>query len=182
MNELKAWLWLSAALLFACQRNPAGGEQPSSSASAAASAAPAKPAAPKQAWYVGRWIGSYDSRRYEMKMPKAEGAVREWADDSGQQGTGPGTITLDIDEAGRATGTASGALGEMVVTGMIEGDALTLDLKATGGEPAKLFNGFVVAKRKDPDLSGSLQASSGSGLLVRDGTVVFSRKPGDTTP
>ena len=173
-----------ALLLCGCERQKASPEQASAaaSASAAAASAKAKPAEPEKPWFAGRWFGSYESRRYEIKMTRSEGAVREWADDAGTHGQGPGAITLDIDADGRATGTATGALGDMVVTGMIDEDALTLDLRATATDPAKLFNGFVVAKRKDKTLTGTLQASSGTGLLVRDGTVTFSRTPGDAGP
>jgi hypothetical protein len=159
-------------------------EQPAEKQAATASATPAAPAPPQAPWYVGRWSGKYESRRYEMKMPRAEGAVREWADDPGKAGAGSGTLAIEVNDGGTAAGTATGPLGELIATGAVENDALTLQLRPakTGSPTAEVFNGFIVAKREGAALKGSLRASSGDGVLVRDGTVELTSAAGSATP
>lgn len=168
---------LALTSLLGCKRDKAAPETSALPGASASAPASAKPAAPEPPWYVGRWLGTYESRHYEMKMTRQEGAVREWADDPGTEGQGKGSIDFDVDADGRATGKAGGPLGDMVVTGMVDESAVTLDLKSIVSDPAKQFNGFIVAKRSEHGLTGTLQASNGTGLLVRDGTVELSKKP-----
>src|SRR5688500_7767279 len=98
---------------------PASASAPASVAAAAPAAASAKPAPAKIA---GEWTGTYDARHYLIEMSKKEGAVKEWQADKGEANSGKGELTLRIAEDGSVSGSSTGALGELVITGEFDGE------------------------------------------------------------
>lgn len=169
-------LVVSAATLLAssCKKPDDKPAAPAESAAASpnASAAPAQPAtsAAKPKWHVGSWSGTYTTRKHEIVMTAAEGALKEWKEEPGTAGSGEGKLQFTVDEAGTIAGTATGALGDMVVTGRIEEDALTLHLKPSGSEVSN-FNGFAALNSARGNYKGTLRAASGDGTAVRAGTI-----------
>lgn len=162
-------------LAAACQKHePAGAEANRKARSAepagGGTTAPQAPAAPEKPWYVGEWSGNYTAEKYTITMSAAEGAVREWSREGGQEASGPGDLSVEVAADGSALGTASGALGKMLVTGKVEDEVLTLQLKPIEAG-VQSYHGFVVAKRDARSFKGKLQASSGDGTRVRTGTV-----------
>jgi len=161
-------------LLTAC---PAKEHPPSPvldpSPSASASTAPLEP---RSHWYQGTWTGKYDAKRREVEVAPDAGRLRAWDDDDGTQGTGPGEIEISIDAEGRVTGKGKGALGEMIVSGAVEGESVRLRLLPPAGVSGPAFAGYVVADRKGGDLVGVLAASSGDSLLVRRAEVELEKR------
>jgi len=155
-------------LLVACQKAPKADATPVASASAIASAS----AAPARAWYEGAWQGSFQAELRRIEV--APGGVKEWKSDDGKHASGPGTLKLSVSADGTVDGTASGALGELLVTGHANGDRLALTL--TPAEPDG-FHGFAVASQTADGLQGTLNASSADSLQARQAKLTLSRAP-----
>lgn len=148
-------------------KNPAGDAPPSASAtpSAVVSAAPA--AAPKaKPWFSGGFSGEYQAKVAAVEV-KA-GALKEWTKDDGKLASGPGKLTLHIDDAGQVDGTTEGALGAGHVSGKVEDDTLRVQLSPS--DDAGL-HGVLVATRDGEGFKGSIEASSGDSLRVRTASI-----------
>ena len=100
-----------------------------------------------------------------------EGAVREWEGDKGEAHSGKGQLTLRIAEDGTVSGSSSGALGELAITGEFDGEHLRLQLSPSNPEKQPAFLGHLLAERKGEIFKGRIQASSGDSLTVRDAPV-----------
>jgi hypothetical protein len=163
-----AWL-----VLLACDKGDPARETPGAAPATASAPASPAPAVPEQPWYVGSWSGSYEAQHYLVETRKGEG-LKQWAGDGGEQGIGSGKLSLEVSPDGRITGTASGALGEMIATGEVDDDSFRVQLRpSTPSDTA--FQGFFVAKRKGAKVEGRLQASSGDSASVRDAPFSLSK-------
>jgi hypothetical protein len=172
-----AYLALPCALLGACEKKASTEAAASASASAAASAPSAETSAePEAPWFVGTWQASLDVERYAMEMKKSEGAVKDWEQDEGKEGTGKAILKFTLDENSQATGTVEGALGALGVSGVLEEETLRLKLMAQNpGEPGATYNGVIVATKTDDGFTGELKASSGDSLKVRRASVAITK-------
>jgi hypothetical protein len=159
-------------LLVACQKSPKADAAPVASASAIAVASASAALAPARAWYEGAWQGGFQAELRRIEV--APGGVKEWKSDDGKHASGPGTLELTVSADGTADGTASGALGELRVTGRADDERLTLTL--TPVEPDG-FHGFVVASRTADGMQGTLNASSADSLQARQAKLTLSRAP-----
>ncbi len=162
-------------LATACQQSP-NSDAPSAGlahatvASAAPSvAAPAAPAA-ATAWFVGAWQGAFQAELFRVEVPV--GGVKEWKADNGKQASGEGKLSLQAAADGSVIGTASGALGELVVVGQVDGDRATLTLASA--QPNG-FHGVVLAAESAEGMAGTLRASTGDSLQVRQAKVTLAR-------
>jgi hypothetical protein len=167
-----AWLAFAFALL-GCQGAPQAQptERAAASSSAAAPASAAASAAPApSAWFLGRWQGSYQAEL--RRIETSAGGVKEWKKDEGTHASGPGQLSLEAKPDGSVTGSASGALGEQTVTGHIEGDRVALTL--TSSEPNG-FRGTIIGAQEGVGIRGTLSASSGDSLSVRQAAVTLQR-------
>lgn len=166
-----------ALALPACPAPPADRAAPAPSAStSSASSAPSASAAPVTKWYSGTWSGKVTVARQELDVAADAGRLRVWDQDDGAVATGEGALTVTFDAAGIASGRASGPLGELVVTGAVEGDAVRLALVPAAASVAA-FTGYVVLNRKGDELEGVLKASSGDSALVRRAAVKLTHQP-----
>lgn len=162
---------LIVLLLAACQGSPKNPvPEPSASLATAASAAPSASAAPPAAWYQGTWQGTYKAELRRIEL--AVGGVREWKKDDGSQASGDGTLSLEVEADGSVSGTAGGALGAQTVSGRIEGEHVALSLlpSETNG-----FQGTLLAARTPEGIQGTLSASTGDSLVVRQASVTLSK-------
>ncbi len=171
---------MKRALLFvmltACQKAPSTEAAPSASATpvASASASVAAVAAPAPAaakpWFEGAWQGSFNAELFRIELPA--GGVKEWKTDDGSKASGAGKLSLEVSADGTVSGTGTGALGELLVTGRVEGDraALLLSPGAEGG-----FHGVLLATQTPEGMKGTLNASSGDSLQVRRAEVSLTR-------
>ena len=170
MSLLQSVLIFSIAGLLgavAC-KSPASEPSPSASAAApAASASSAPAAAPKvKPWFSGGFSGEYQAKVAAVDV-KA-GAIKEWSKDDGKLASGPGKLSLQIDDAGQVDGTSEGALGASQVTGKVEDDTLRIQLSPA--DDAGL-HGVLVATRNGDGFKGAIEASSGDSLRVRTASI-----------
>lgn len=164
-------LALSALLLAACKSPPTEQAAPGKPVGASAAAsAPAAPAAKPKPWYSGSFSGKYLAQLAPVEV-KA-GALREWLKDDGQA-SGAGTLTLQIDDLGRVSGSSEGPLGSSQLSGAVEDDTLRVQLSPS--DDAGL-HGVLVASRASDGFKGSLQASSSDSLRVRKASVELQKQ------
>jgi len=139
--------------------------------SAAVPAPSAAPAAKVKAWYVGEFQGAYEAKLAPVEVKV--GAVREWGKDDGKAASGPGKLDLKISEDGAVDGSAEGALGAARASGKVEEDTLRVVLSpkdATG------LHGVLVASKDGDGFKGSIEASSGDSLTVRQAAIELKKK------
>ena len=160
-------------LATACQHAPKGDAVGTSGAppSAPPSAAPSAPAPPPaESWFVGAWQGVFRAELFRVEVPL--GGMKEWKADDGKQASGEGKLSLQAAADGSVTGSSSGALGELAVTGHVDGDRATLMLASPQPDG---FHGVILASRSPEGLAGTLNASSGDSLQVRQAKVTLTR-------
>ena len=159
------------ALLGACkgQGSAATG---SASAQAAPASASAAPAAKPKPWFAGGFAGEYAAKLLPVEIKV--GAVREWSKDDGKLASGPGKLTLQIDDAGFVEGTSEGALGPSHISGKVEDDTLRVQLSPNDEDGLR---GVLVATRDGDGFKGSIQASTGDSLQVRQANVELKKQP-----
>lgn len=138
------------------------------SASAAAVVPPAPPA-------PTAWTGHYDAKVGEVNPP-ASAREKAWTTDPGTAAIGKGTIELAVVEKGVVHGSASGPLGDLVVSGELDGEELRANLapKEPNGEQA-MFGVLSLAKDGEK-LHGTLRTSDREAKIVREATVELSPK------
>jgi hypothetical protein len=141
---------------------------PSASAapSALVSSAPRAVIALVKPWFSGAFSGQYEAKVTAVEI-KA-GAAKEWSKDDGKLSSGPGKLSLQIDDAGQVDGTSEGALGAGHVNGRVEDDTLRVQLSPT--DDAGL-HGVLVATRDGDGFKGLIEASSGDSLRVRTAAI-----------
>lgn len=163
-------------LAAGCEKSEQPAPSPSPSAAASAAAAPSASAAQSaQAWYLGAWSGSYESRHHLIEMDKKQGGVKAWSEDDGNLGSGKGMLTLNVAEDRVVTGSAIGPLGEMTASGQLDEDTLRVRLSPTSPTAENSFAGFLIAQRKGEGFVGTLNASTGDSNTVRDAPVRLSK-------
>ena len=157
----------SLALFSGCKAH-ASDATPSSSAvaSAAAASASAAPIVQAKPWFAGGFSGQYEAKLAPVEIKV--GAVKEWAADDGKLASGAGKLSLQIDDDGLVDGTSEGALGAGHVSGRVEADTLRVQLLPSDDTG---LHGVLVASRDGEGFKGSIQASSGDSLRVRQATV-----------
>ena len=161
-------------LAAACQNSKSevasGSAGPGASAPAIPSAATSA-AAPSKAWFEGNWQGSFQAELFRVET--AAGGVKEWRQDDGKRANGEGKLSLEVTADGTARGSATGALGELAVSGRVDGERAALQLSSATAEG---FHGTILATQAPEGMKGTLSASSGDSLQVRQGSVTLARK------
>ena len=177
MKPTHAWLALGASWLVAtslgCKAH-ASDAAPSASVVAAAPASASAPPAAKattKPWYAGAFAGAYEAKLQPVDVKV--GAIREWAKDDGKAASGPGKLTLQIDDDGVVDGTSEGALGAGHVSGKVEDDTLRLQLLPND---ATAMRGVLVASRDGDGFKGSIEASSGDSTQVRQAAIELKKQ------
>ncbi len=145
----------------------------SSGASTQASAAPVASvaAAKTKPWFAGGFAGSYDAKLAPVEV--TVGAVREWKSDDGKLSSGPGKLSLQVDDDGTVDGSSEGALGADLARGKVEDETLRVVLLPT--DPSGL-HGVLVATRDGEGFKGTIQASNSDSLRVRSASVELKRQ------
>ncbi len=174
MRSPRLVLALALVAIAGCNHKKSASQ--STSASAQASAAEKPPPPP---WYPGHWSGTYAS--VKQYMDPMVGPEIKWQQDEGGTAHGFGKLSLDIDKDRHVTGKASGPLGDMLVSGTLDGETLRIRLLPVV-QHVGAFKGMLVAQRKGKkdSFEGSLHASNGMSTTVRDAPVKIDK--GDTAP
>jgi hypothetical protein len=161
----------AAELFTACKK-----DDPKPSKALAVPTTAPKPPEKKLPWYAGAWSGTYKAEAVRLEMTAAEGAVKEWEEDDGTALAGEGSLKLAIAEDRTVSGHATGALGDLVAAGEMDGDTLRVRLSPKSPATAEqVGRAIFIAKRKDEKLEGKLHASSGNALKVRIAQVTLSK-------
>ena len=129
-------------------------------------------AAKVKPWFTGSFAGQYEAKVAPVEI-KA-GALKEWSKDDGKLSSGPGKLSLQIDDAGQIDGSSEGALGPGHVSGKVVDDPLRVQLSPT--DDAGL-HGVLVATRDGDGFKGSIEASSGDSLRVRTAAIELKKSP-----
>jgi len=135
----------------------------------AASAAPSA-RAPSKAWFEGAWQGVFETQLFRIEVPA--GGAKEWQQDDGKKASGPGKLAFDAAPDGCVTGSATGALGNLLLRGRIDGERAAFELSSSTADG---FHGVVLASQTPDGMKGTLSASSGDSLVARQATVTISR-------
>lgn len=169
-----------AVATSACSKRepPPAAEAPAATTAAAADAAsgPAASAAPAGARRT--YTGTFTAQKGTLYVPdhKDWSTVKFRGEDS-DVGLGPGTLELEVDEAGIARGATKGALGEGVVSGVREGRSIVATITPKGDDGPG-FVGTLRVELADGDTSGkgTLEASSATGGVLREAAVTLAPK------
>jgi hypothetical protein len=160
------------ALGASCKAHAEDHAPAASAAAPIASAITASPTAKVKPWFSGAYQGSYEAKLAPVQVKI--GAVKEWATDDGKASSGQGKLELEIDDEGLVDGASEGALGAGRATGKVEDGTLRVVLapnETTG------LHGVLVATRDGDGFRGSIEASSGDSLRVRQASVALRKQP-----
>jgi hypothetical protein len=157
-------------LATACQQSPKTDAPAASSAATSVGAAPSASAAPPSTWFEGAWQGAYQAELFRIELPA--GGVKEWKQDDGKKSSGEGKLSLQAAPDGTVSGSANGALGELVVAGHVDGDRMTLTLTPSQNDG---FHGVILAAQTPEGMKGTLSASTADSLQVRRANVTLMR-------
>ena len=163
----------ASAALIGCKAHPSEAAPVTSASSAfAAVAASAAPAVPQtKPWFAGGFAGEYQAKQLPVEVKV--GAVREWASDDGKLSSGPGKLSLRITDDGVVDGSTEGALGASQLSGKVEAD--TLRARLSPNDETGL-HGVLVANRDGEGWKGTITASTGDSLRVRQATVELTKQ------
>lgn len=163
--------------LVACDRG--GGDArptpaPSASAAAVASAAPAPSAAPDAS---ARWVGAYTAKPGAV-APPSNAREKTWTKDPGTASVGPGTIELTVGPLprGEVVGRASGALGDLELSGAFDGKELRATARPREPNAPDAMTGTLSLAVEGDALAGTLRASGRDATIVRDADVKLQKK------
>src|SRR4051812_10470064 len=93
------------ALVASCKTPTSDARAHASTASAAlVGSPPVAAAAPRKPWFSGGFSGQYEAKVAVVEVKV--GAVKEWSKDDGKLASGPGKLSLQIDDAGQVDGTS----------------------------------------------------------------------------
>ncbi len=166
---------------FACSKTdpPAGGgtapatssaaltsasAAPTPSTSAAASASAATAATAKPAAASGAFAGEYESAVTELAVPEG---VKWKGDAPADEGVGKGTVTLSVDESGVVSGSGTGALGDVILTGISrDGVVSGLVLRKSAADGG--YTGTFYATEEQGALKGTIRVSKGNAGGLRE--------------
>lgn len=173
----------SSALAVGCNQGAkdSAGAASASAAALAVSAAPAASAKPaEKPWYAGEWHATLNVERYQIEQTKEEGKIKAWADAGDTKAIGKGELVLQIDDAGKVTGSVTGPLGDLEAAGMLDDKTLRVRFQpAKQLTPPEMYSGVLLAEKSEAGFAGDLKASSGDSQTVRKASVVLSKKADD---
>ena len=172
LTRSRAWSVIAGCAALCACKSPAQTAAPApSSAAAPASASAVAPVAQAKPWFSGGFAGQYEAKQQPVDVKV--GAVREWKSDDGKLSSGPGKLTLQIADDGVVDGSTEGALGASHVSGKVEEDTLRAQLSPNDETGLR---GVLVASRDGDGFKGSIEASTGDSLRVRQATVELKKQ------
>ncbi|MFH1604032.1 MAG: hypothetical protein ABIH03_09000 [Pseudomonadota bacterium] len=99
-----------------------------------------------------------------------------WKADDGTSASGAGEMELRIAPDGVVDGNASGALGNMIIRGILEEDGLRAGVSPTDPGSETSMTGVLVGAAKQEAIEADLRVSSHDASLVRRAVVRLKRK------
>lgn len=177
-------LCASALSLAACgEKKPDPAATPTTASAPAASSAPAVATAaasvdpdlgkgpPPAA--KGGFKGTFTAKVGVVTVQKdVKDTTNAWGKDPGKEAVGPGTLELTIVNT-RVTGTAAGALGDLLLEGVIDGKEVRTVLNPKDPHALQAMTGIFTGTVKDGKITGKIRASSKNGNVVREADVTL---------
>ena len=175
-------------VLAACDNKSSGGAPPAASATSTASVAASASAAPSASAVAsasagaasasaGAWAGSYKSAVGPLSLPTGKGYddVKWQGDDSGV-GLGDGALSIAVDGAtGVVTGSADGALGAVVLDGVVVDGQMTAQISRK--DPAdRGLTGTAIGKVTGDKIEGTMSLSLPEANVIRKVTFTLTKK------
>ncbi len=144
----------------------------SAAAAGSASGAPSGAAAPSNTGVAAAsYEGEADVTVADLTLPDN---VKWKGDVEASDGVGKAKITLSVDEAGVVTGSGSGALGDVVVTGRAIAGVVSATLLRKS--PSDMgYTGTLYATEEGGALKGTLHVSKGNAGGLREGKFTLSK-------
>jgi hypothetical protein len=150
--------------------SPSGASSTATSASAAASGPVA-------------WSGNYQSAPGSFYYPgdadvpnPDEWKNLKWQGDDASVGLGDGTMTIAIDAKNQVTGTADGAIGNAVITGVVADGRLTA--RVSRKDPMdRGLTGTAIGKVSGDAIEGQMKLSASEAQVLRTATFKLAKKP-----
>jgi hypothetical protein len=177
------WIFALTALVACDTASPppapsgaASGSLPAAPASASATAtttASARAAAPAGA--PRRFAGSIDVKQAKVKVQSGV-KVGAWRKDEGKELVGACEVDLVLAGDGSVSGTAKGALGELVVTGAWDGKLVHAEIASKDPAAEGAVRGTLEATLEGDALGGKLRIASSDASLVREADVALKPK------
>lgn len=145
---------------------PSGsGASPGASASAAVEAT--SPLA-------GTWSGDYVAQKATIELaPKV--TDKAWKDDDGKKASGKGTVTLTVAPDGTLTGQSKGALGNLTLSGQIDGDFVRATIAPDEPTHPLAMTGVLVGKLEGDALKGRIRVAGPDATIVREAPIELKR-------
>ncbi len=174
---------LASAAVAGCSR-PSGNDRgtgPSASASAPSAAAASgtrseKPSASPRTTAV-RWAGTYTSAPGSLYVRDGgEWRGVRFRGDDASAGLGEGPLAMTVDSTtGRLSGTGSGPIGDVILSGTVLGDALAFNVVRKDPTDRGL-SGTGVGRVNGESLAGTLRLSQGDARVIREATFSLAKK------
>jgi hypothetical protein len=112
----------------------------------------------------------------EVNPPK-NAKEKTWKQDPGTASVGPVTVDLLVSQPrGDASGTVTGALGDLVVSGTFDGTDFRASLAPKNPNAPDAMTGFLTARVEGGVLKGEIRVSSRDGKIVREASGDLSPK------
>lgn len=182
-----ALAWLS----FGCQSKPISTTAANSGSAAASSTGAATEPLPvpgtqtpnsavlptPAVWAVGAWSGAGVAKQTKVKLPGDQGVQLAWIKDDGKLHSGPIDVAFSVSAEGQVHGEVSGALGKLVVSGVVATDGPShLELR-TDPDGLEVFHGTLIVVWDGSRKKGvaSLRATSGNGHWLRSAELEVTR-------
>lgn len=125
--------------------------------------------------FAGTWRASFEAKRGAVTLPSGAPDAT-WADDTGTDLTGKGTMVLKISADGQVSGSVSGALGELSARGVVEEETLRAGLTPADPTAPGAVTGILVGAADGEVLEATLRVSNGDASLVRTATVTLEKR------
>lgn len=123
------------------------------------------------------WKGTYKSAPGAFSVPDGgEWSGVNWRGADATDGIGEGELELDVDEAQRVLGWASGAIGDAVIVGMVSKGAITASVLRKANDQG--LTGTLVASLSGASGSGSMRLSPNDARIIREATFSIAKVPG----
>lgn len=166
MRRTLSWVIFPLALLACDKKATDSGVEPAASA-----AAPSEPEPPPPPPKPTAWTGKYVAQVGEVNPP-ANARNKVWQKDPGTANVGDGTVEVSLDEkTGTVKGTATGALGELQLSGELDDTHLRANVAPKDPNAEDAMTGFLVLDREGDTFKGSLRVSDREGVIVREAKV-----------
>jgi hypothetical protein len=123
------------------------------------------------------WDGTYVSEAGSLYVVDGgEWRAVQWRGDDASTGLGEGVLSLTLQRGpGRVSGTGSGAIGDVVWVGVLDGDRLTANISRRDPLDRGL-TGTAVGKVSPEQIVGTMRLSLADAHVIRNASFVLAQR------